>query len=375
MKELQDILKAYEAITVRGQAAALATVVKVAGSSYRRPGARMLVTQAGRAAGSVSGGCLESDVVQQAQRVIASGEAALLTYDTTEDSDIVYGAGLGCRGVIHILIERVTPGFAEFLAGLMGDRQRGVLATVLQAEGIPLGSRLCLREGFSPVCDMGDADLAARVLEDSHDALRSGVSRVQSYGQRDVFIEVLEPPVPLIIFGAGPDAPPLVRLAKELGWHVTVVDERLGSADPARLPLADTLVACPPEAVAERVGLDARTVAVLTTHNYLQDLRLLETLLPSPLRYLGILGPKRRTQQMLADLHRQGITPTEDQLSRVHGPAGLDIGADTPEGIALAIVAEINAVLAGRSGGLLRKRDGPIYSPPEDSQRCPTSAS
>ena len=365
MKELQDILRAYGDVAARGEAAALATVVQVAGSSYRRPGARMLVTQAGRLAGSVSGGCLESDVVQQAQRVIGSGEAVLVTYDTTDDGDIVYGVGLGCRGVIHIVIERLTPEFAEFLTGLMRDRTRGVLATVFRAEGLPVGSRLCLRDGWPPRHDLAEGDLADRVREDAREVLHSGVSRVQSYGPTDVFVEVLEPPVPFVIFGAGPDAAPLVRLAKELGWHVTVVDERPALADPARFPLADAVLACPPESIAERVGLDARTVAVLTTHNYLEDLRLLETLLPSPARYLGVLGPKRRAKQMLADLGKQGVTPTAGQLRRLHSPAGLDIGADTPEGIALAIVAEISAVLAGRGGGLLRDRTGPIYAPSE----------
>jgi len=188
---------------------------------------------------------------------------------------------------------------------------------------------------------------------------------VCSYGPTDVFVEVIEPPVPLLVFGSGPDAVPLVRLARELGWHVTVADERPAAASGGRFPGADATLTCAPEAVPERAGLDARTVAVLMTHNYLQDLRLLEVLLPLPVRYLGILGPKRRTERMLGDLRKQGLEPSEDWLGRLHSPAGLDIGADTPEGIALAIVAEINAVLAGRTGGPLRERDGPIYSPSE----------
>lgn len=362
MKELQDILRAYEEVAVRGEAAALATVVQVQGSSYRRPGARMLVTRAGAVAGSVSGGCLESDVVRQAQQVLQTGRAVVATYDTTADSDIVFGVGLGCQGVINILIERVMPEFAAFLAGLTRDRQRGVLTTVFRAEDGSVGSRLCLRDDGSPCGDLANGQWPERVRADAWEALHSGVSRVQSYGLMTVFIEVLEPPLPLVIFGAGPDAGPLARLAKELGWHVTIVDERPEAANPARYPWADAVFACAPESVAERIELDARTVAVLTTHNYLQDLRLLETLLPSPVRYLGVLGPKRRAERMLADLAQQGLTPTDEQLDRLHSPAGLDIGADTPEGIAFAIIAEINAVLHGRGGGPLRERDGPIYS-------------
>lgn len=371
MKELQDILAAYGELAARGEAAALATVVQVDGSSYRRPGAQMLVTRAGRVAGTVSGGCLEADVVQHAKRVLGTGRTALVTYDTTADSDIVFGAGLGCRGVIHILIERLTPAFGEFLAGLVRDRRRGVMATVLRAEGVAVGSRLCLRDGCSPCSDIADSELTERVREDAGEALRSGTSRVQSYGATDVFVEVIEPPVPLLVCGAGPDAAPLVRLAKELGWHVTVTDERLADGDAARFPLADAVLACPPEAVPKRFALDARTAAVLMTHNYLQDLRLLEALLPSRVCYLGILGPKRRTERMRADLGKRGVALSGDCLSRLHSPAGLDIGADTPEGIALAIVAEINAVLAGRPGGPLRGRDGPIYPPTEAP--CPTS--
>lgn len=362
MKELQDILKAYEEAAARGEAAALATVVQVNGSSYRRPSARMLVTQAGAVAGSVSGGCLESDVVRQAKQVLQTGQAVTVTYDTTADSDIVFGVGLGCQGVIEILIERVTPEFAAFLAGQLRNRRRGVLATVFRGEGALVGSRLCLRDDHSLCGNMAESEWIGRVREDAREALRSGVSRVHSYGQTDVFIEVIEPPTPLVIFGAGPDAGPLVRLAKELGWHVIVVDERPEAATSARYPLADAVFACPPESVAGRIALDARTVAVLTTHNYLQDLRLLETLLPSPVRYLGVLGPKRRAERMLADLAKQGLMPTEEQLGRLHSPAGLDIGADTPEGIAFAIVAEICAVLHGRGGGPLRERAGPIYS-------------
>lgn len=365
MKELQDILAALGGLAARGEAAALATVVRVDGSSYRRPGARMLVTRAGRIAGSVSGGCLELDVVRQALGVIETGEAALLTYDTTDDSDVVFGVGLGCRGVISILVERLTPEFAEFLAGPARDRRRGVLATAFRGEGVTPGSRLCLRDDGSAWGDLAGGALAERVREDAGEALRSGVSRVRSYGAIEVFVEVIEPPVPLVIFGAGPDAAPLVRLGKGLGWHVTVVDERPARADAMRFPDADAVFACPPEAVAARVGVDVRTVAVLATHNYLEDLSLLEALLPSPVRYLGVLGPKRRTQQMLADLRTRGLEFAPDRLDCLHGPAGLDTGADTPEGIALAIIAEISAVLAGRGGGLLRERDAPIYFPAE----------
>ena len=370
MKELQEILAAYEAIRRQGESAALATVVAVSGSSYRRPGARMLLTADGWVAGGVSGGCLESDVAARARVVLERNETDIVTYDTTEDGDIVFGVGLGCRGVIQILIEPLTgsrPDF-DFLTGLSQTREAGVCATVFRSEGgarARLGDRLLLSQ-VGRICDgLADADLAARVLRDAKDALASGKSGVREYalpvGSVSVFLEAISPPQALIIFGAGHDAPPLARLAKELGWHVTVTDPRPTYATPERFPQADTVLVCPPEEAAARLASDARTAVVLMTHNYLHDRALLEQLLPSPVRYLGVLGPKRRTERLLSEMPPG--TAGDGALSRLHSPVGLDIGADTPETIALSVIAGIQAVAAGRSGGFLRDRSGPIYPP------------
>jgi xanthine/CO dehydrogenase XdhC/CoxF family maturation factor len=370
MKELRDILSAYEVVRRQGTPAALATVVAVSGSSYRRPGARMLVNTRGWVAGGVSGGCLESDVLARARSVMESGRADIVTYDTTEDGDIVFGVGLGCRGVIQILIEPLTSSRPDlaFLSGLVQKREAGVCATVFRNEGSArahLGDRLLL-SGTGRVYDgLADAALAAHVRADAGDALASGKSRVWEYvlpgGSAAVFLEVISPPLPLVIFGAGHDAPPLVRLAKEMGWHVTVADPRPAYAAAERFPQADAVLLCPPEEAAARLCPDARTAAVLMTHNYGHDRALLEQLLPSPLRYLGILGPKRRTERLLSEMPCGMVT--DEALSRLHSPVGLDIGAETPETIALSIIAGIQAVAAGRPGGFLRDRPGPIYPP------------
>lgn len=205
-------------------------------------------------------------------------------------------------------------------------------------------------------------------------------------GKAEVFIEVIQPPVPLMIFGAGHDAVPLVRLAQELGWYVTLVDSRQADGTRERFPSADEVVLVRPEGIsdseallrlrkhgalakrhevqqqsADRLRVNNRTMAVIMTHNYLHNLELLKILLPSPVRYLGILGPKSRTGKLLQDLQEQGITPSEQQLQRLYSPVGLNIGADTPEEIALSIVAEIQAVLGDRSGGSLRNYQGPIH--------------
>ena len=373
MKELCEILTAYEMIRQQGETAALATVVAVSGSSYRRPGARMLLTTDGWVAGGVSGGCLESDVSARARAVMESGQADIVTYDTTEDGDIVFGVGLGCRGVIQILIEPLTGSRPdlEFLSALAQRREAGVCATVFRSEGnnsTHLGNRLLLSQTGSVYGGLVDAILAARVRSDAGDVLVSGISGVREYamsgGFVSVFLEALLPPQSLVIFGAGHDAPPLVRLAKELGWYVTVADARPAYATAARFPLADAVLVCPPEEAVRRLPLDTGTAVVLMTHNYLHDRALLKHWLSSSIRYLGVLGPKRRMERLLSELPPE--TVTDEALSRLHSPVGLDIGADTPETIALSIIAGIQAVAAGRTGGFLRDRSGPIYSP-EDS--------
>lgn len=371
MKELQAIIAAFEQVEQHGQAAALATIVKVSGSTYRRPGACMLITSGGQTVGSISGGCLEGDVALKAQRVIASGETIVVQYDTTEETDVVFGVGLGCRGVVHVLIECIRPLSANshmaFLAECLRRRQTGVSATVFCVTGqvmTQIGDRLLLQQDSQVINHIQDAELAAGVLEDAWKVRQDSRSVVKAYqlanGRAEVLIAAIQPPVPLVVFGAGHDAIPLVRMAKELGWYVTVVDSRPAYATPDRFPVADAVILCRSEALADRVSLSDRTVAVVMTHNYLQDLKFLELLLLSPSRYIGVLGPKRRTERLLQELP-QGTIMTNQQLSRLYGPVGIDIGADTPEAIALAILAEIQAVLANRSGGFLRDRKGPIH--------------
>ncbi|HEU4796196.1 MAG TPA: XdhC family protein, partial [Pyrinomonadaceae bacterium] len=196
--------------------------------------------------------------------------------------------------------------------------------------------------------------------------LRSGVSTVKRFdldqGTIEVFFEVIEPPVPLVIFGAGDDALPLVELARSLGWHTTLVDTRARTLTLERFTHADEVVLCRAEDAGERLRLTNKTVAVVMTHNYLHDLELLRTLLQTPLRYLGCLGPRHRTEKLLADLDDR-MEVSSVRLGQLYTPAGLDIGADTPTEVAFSIVAEINAVLRGREGGLLRKRKGPIHTP------------
>lgn len=365
MKELQIIIEAFDGSDRNGYA--LATVVEVRGSTYRRPGARMLITS-DNCIGSISGGCLEADVATRSQQVIASGEPMLVQYDTTSPDDIIWGLGLGCNGLVRVFIERLDQlNPVSFIAASWRSRQVSVLATVISTQGnLDTGTHLMLPQDGDAVSSINNSALAALILDDARAALRNNQSTLKSYhlpvGNAEVFIEVIQPPVPLIIFGAGDDAKPVVRFAKELGWHVTVVDSRPAYATSERFPLADALVVSRPEHIGDRITIDPRSVTVVMTHNYLQDRELLKTLLPSCIQYLGVLGPKSRTERLLRELLEQGIALTENNLSRLYAPIGIDIGADNPEEIALAIVAEIRAVLANRCGGLLRDRKGAIHN-------------
>lgn len=366
MKELQEIVAAWESVRAEGRDVLLATVVGVSGSTYRRPGARMLLTAAGRLAGSVSGGCLEGDLVKKAEWRTRHG-AALVSYDSTDEDDVVWGFGLGCSGVVEVLLERVTPaapGPLELLRTVLRQRQPGVVATVIGGEGI--GQRLLLLPNGVQENLLSEATLAAQVAEDARAVLAAQASRRQTYTLPSgeiavVFLEAVLPPMPLVIFGAGHDARPLVLLAKNLGWHVTVVDTRAASPRSERFPEADAVLAGPAKTL-EGLILDARTAVVVMTHNYPDDKRILQALLGTPALYIGQLGPRARTERLLSEIRGDGYLVTEAHRGRLHGPVGLDLGADTPEEIALSVVAEIQAAQAGRAGGPLRDRQAPLHS-------------
>jgi xanthine dehydrogenase accessory factor len=380
--ETQAIIDAYRRAEAEGVCAALATVVTVEGSAYRRPGARMLITETRERTGVLSGGCLEQDVCERAQKVIETGNPALIVYDTTADDDIVWGLGVGCRGVVKVLVESTTGGQLDELFQLLGDcvetQRRGAVATVIQQRNkidAPIITRTLLhpdgeRDSFS------GAVIQPTVFEDLRSAVQSGASTVQRYeldtGSLDVFIEVIEPQVPLVIFGAGDDVMPLVTLAGTLGCRTTVVDTRARRGSIGRFADANEVMLCLPEDVRDSVSLTPSTAAIVMTHNYLHDLELLKTLLNTDVAYIGCLGPRRRTQRLLLELTDDNETAAMQCLEQLHAPAGLDIGAETPIEIALSIVAEIKAVLKQREGGLLKKRNGSIHA--NVVEHCPPRA-
>lgn len=374
MKEVQTILHSFEQAQAEGRLTALATVVKTNGSVYRRPGARMLLTEDGQMIGAISGGCLESDVFERSQPLMFhGGNPIVVEYDTTGSDDIVWGLGLGCNGVVQVLIEPLTHPTThqslDFIAHCLDSSQPGVMATVFEVSGtspVQLSDRLFLKPDGAVTHQIADAELAQQVLVDAQQTLQQAQSHHATYQVRNgtikVFFEVVAPRVPLIVFGAGYDAVPVVNLAKQFGWHVTVVDHRSRYTTEKRFPNADRVILSQPHSIEQHLQLTPHTVAVIMTHHYLSDQLLLQTLLPSSVHYIGLLGPKTRTQQLLQALETQGYLFTPAQLHRLHAPVGLDIGAEDPEMIALSVLAEIQAVLSDRTGGSLKYRQGSIHT-------------
>jgi xanthine dehydrogenase accessory factor len=360
--EFQQIVRAYRETDFSGRQGALATVARVAGSAYRRPGARMFITDDGRWTGAVSGGCLEGDALRQARDIMRSGQARIVTYDTTNDEENAFGVGLGCNGIIDILIEPLRPDRpdnpVELLERLLGQRQTAVMATVVGApEAEAIGQRLILEASGAAVSTVPDRDRARsieRLAEAARATERSSLETLDGY---DLFVEVLLPDIQLVVFGAGYDVLPLVAQAKLLGWPVTVTDDCVAHLSPKKFAACDVLLYAPREEVMAKLSPDARTAAVLMTHNFRYDEAVLPHLLQTPVPYIGILGPRKRGDKLEEAL---GGFSTQDR-TRIHSPIGLDVGAETPEEIALSVVAEIRAAFAGRSGQMLRHRNAPIH--------------
>jgi xanthine dehydrogenase accessory factor len=313
MKEIRDIIREWE--RHRGQQLALATLVRAQGSSYRRPGARMLVCPDGTIVGSLSGGCLEEEVARRAFEVMRTGTPSLMSFDTR--------LRFGCNGSIEVFVETVRENFLAELAAHFTERCSCRAVTMFDEKNEEAGTRLLALDEQIP----GGA-----------------------------FLQVIEPPIQLVIFGDGPDSIPLRALAEILGWDVVEVDQT------ADLPS----------------GRDQRSAAIVKSHNYGRDFAALCHLLQLDLPYVGLLGPRKRRDQLLNAVLDSGISIDAELFA----PAGLDLGAETPEEIALALISEIQAVFAGASAESLRDRKAPIHGwnivrkpVPTAVEACPTSAS
>lgn len=377
MKELIEILDAMDRFAGEGQQLALATIVGVRGSTYRRAGARLLLTRGQQMVGNISGGCLESDVMVVADEVMDAHVPRLVSYDLTADDDAVWGLGLGCNGAIDVFVEPVNPAAGVF--GLLREAiaREQTLAVVTVLDGPAAGGRIVVRADGSASGSLGDAAVDPRAVRAAQAVIDEGTSRQQTLsspsGDLRVFIEILRPPIRLVVCGAGHDAIPVVQQAASLGWRTVVVDQRQRFLGPERFPGAQRFIHAEPEDAAGQVPIDDRTYVVIMTHNYLHDRALLRGFLATDAMYIGMLGPRARTEKMLSELGPEGLRLLERDRARVYGPVGLDIGSETPEEIAVAVCGEILAADTGRAGGFLRQRLGPIHAT-ASSLRAPKGA-
>ena len=367
MKEQKSIVEAFRKINLDERKAALATVVKVRGSSYRSPGARMLITDDGRWTGSISGGCLEGDALRKARQVMEEGQPLTVTYDTREESNQNLGIGLGCNGVIDVLIEPVNTENPQNPIGLfeslISANQPVAIATIFS--GSLTGEKIALTQSNEFLCASSSSELNELLSRDLFMVFDQKTSEARQYfavnEQMDVFLELVQPSVSLIIFGGGFDARPVSEMAKSLGWTVTVTDECVAHIAPLFFPKADKLSLCHREFVDRDFDITPYTACVLMSHNYEYDRDVLRKLLPSATPYIGILGPRKRFEKMVEEFSREEIVLSSEDLHRIHSPVGLDIGAETPDEIAISILAEIQGKFASRSGGFLKYRNAPIH--------------
>lgn len=371
MKEIRDIIKSYDEARKTGKQTALATVVHVEGSSYRRPGARMLIEDDGQLTGAISGGCLEGDALRKALLVITEKRSKLVTYDTMDDDDAKFGVGLGCNGIIQVLIEPIDDADSnnpiQYLKRINEKRQNAVLVTLFSLrdkKAAQYGTCLLLKEDgnlfeHTPV-------LKDVLIADANEVLATQASSFKNYISDDhdltAFIEVIKPPVSVIIIGAGNDVMPVVDMADILGWETTVIDGRANYAKKERFASACQVLVAKPEKALEQITIDEHTVFLLMTHNYNYDKAVLAQLLQKNVSYIGMLGPKKKRERVLNELKDEGFSFTEQQLSVLHSPVGLDIGAETSEEIALSILSEVKAFFANKDVRSLRKINEVIHS-------------
>jgi xanthine dehydrogenase accessory factor len=322
-----------------GQPLVLCTVIRTGGSTYAKPGAQMLIAADGEYAGLLSGGCLEGDLRDHAREIVANGKARIVSYDMRSQDDQLFGLGSGCEGAMDILLTRVSAAEGwqplEYMADCAHHLKtcRLGLVTASQDPAYPLGYAVAGEGEAGALRDLVTSALQSQVLTCSSPAL-------------ELFVTVIPPPPRLLLAGAGPDARPVALLASFLGWDVTVVDHRASYLDALLFPASTMLVEMRAEDAARGLRLDEFDAAVVMSHHLDSDRHYLRALAHSGVRYVGLLGPAARREKLLGDLG-----PDADKLrERLRAPVGLDIGGRSPESIALSIVGEVHAALAGRAG-------------------------
>ena len=326
----------------------------------------MLITDDGKWVGSISGGCLEGDALRKARQVMTDKTPKTVTYDTREESNQNLGIGLGCNGVIDVLIEPLTEEnrSIQLFTSLIELNQPFALATIFRG-ATNMGEKLVVHMNTVVQETFSHSVLNDQVYTDLINVFDTRKSEARTYyldGQEyEVFLELIQPSISLLIFGGGFDARPVSQLAKSLGWEVQVTDECVAHIAPIFFPEADKLSLCHRDFIDRDFNLTPYTACVLMSHNYEYDRDVLKKIIQSDAPYIGILGPRKRFDKMLVEFKEARLTLNEDQLHRIHSPIGLDIGAEAPDEIAVSIVSEIQAKFASRVGGFLKNRNAPIH--------------
>ena len=369
MKELKNIYSAYQKYDFENRPGALATVVKVKGSAYRRPGARMFVTDDGRYIGGISGGCLEGDALRKARRVMESGKPEIVTYDTMDDEAAMnMGIGLGCNGVIDILIEPIDAamhGFFHEIGNLPNQKTPSCIATIIQSSDTSsVGAKHIFQNGEHHILYNTSVSLSQKIaaiidLEGAHP--KSHITTVKSDGESyEILFEWIQPSIHLYLFGGGFDINPIIHIAKMLDWKTTVANDCTALSAPARFPESDFVEKVDRSLIGDHFTFDERSAILLISHNYAFDLEVLKSFYPKKFSYLGILGPKKRFDKLRKDLISSGKNE-EAFFEQIFSPSGLNIGADTPDEIAVSIISEIQAAFKNKNGGFLKSLNTPIH--------------
>ncbi|WP_020569701.1 XdhC family protein [Neolewinella persica] len=362
MKEIRQIITLYDQLKVEDVPAALAIVVEVEQSSYRRVGARLLVAEDGRFTGGISGGCLEGDALRRARRAILAKVPSFHVYDTLDGEDEVIGIGLGCNGRIKVLflpIDYHDPANElEVLREVTATREPRLFARLLAGhDSSPPPVYLYAPDQLDHLADYLDVKTPAlkHLAEEYLQAGRTKVAKITNTAGRQtpVLFEIIQPEIHLVVTGTNYDIPAALAAARQLGWRTTVVGPRRKfTAEIASL--ADQLV---DYAEVSNIIIDQATAIALMSHDFDWDRRMVEHFLPRQPRYLGMLGPRKRVESMATEL------PNLDLLAfaNLYSPIGLDIGAETPEEIATSLVSEVIMVFRNRNGKALRDRKGSIH--------------
>jgi xanthine/CO dehydrogenase XdhC/CoxF family maturation factor len=350
--ETRMLLEAVHEARAEGKAVALATVVRVIGSAYRREGAKMVVREDGGSACMISGGCLEQEMIEVAMGILAKGQPGRTVFDYDEDKTW----WPGCGGTVEVWVEPVEPGdlLYRWLA-TSSEADPSVLATVIGGGD----GRVWVHPDGSVEGRISPPDLHDSVVRAAGGMLAGGSRPTTRYmGEAEVFFDLSSPVPELVLFGAGHDAKPMANQALVLGFRVTVVDARPDLL--VGFEGVQTIQAAPEE-YAHKVPLSPRHNVIVMNHHLDIDRKALQYVLRSPARYVGVLGPSNRLEKILESARREGFVPTPEQMARLRNPIGLDIGAESPEEIAVAALAEIIALQRGFEGGFLSGKKRGIH--------------